>query len=202
MEEARAKSEARVRAAVAAYVEHLKKQAAAKEAAEAEKEAEMAAAAAAAPGQAPPKVTAFTPVKPKSKRVTIGGKSGGTVITVYQLVLAMMGGAALCMMLFLIWWQPHLILTGSASVLSLLGGFLYSYLYYTNQRVKNQMGQLVSSWRLAGAGAPLVGWLRGLSGAFGGLEHRPPWDAPAPADCSYCHMLPTPLPVPLPKSTS
>jgi len=91
--------------------------------------------------------TPYSPVsiiKPQSKRVTIGGPKGGKVVTMFQALAALLAGWALVCLLFLVWWRPLLFVTGGFTGVSVLVGFLYSFLYFRNTLQKRQVQQLVS----------------------------------------------------------
>ena len=79
----------------------------------------------------------------KQRRVTIG-KDGETVYTIGTFLAAGAGAWALVMVLFLLWWRPHLYLTGGATGGAFFVGLLLSFVYYANLKKKEQYQQVVS----------------------------------------------------------
>jgi hypothetical protein len=79
----------------------------------------------------------------KQRRVVIG-KDGEAVYSIGTFIAAAGGAWLLVLVLFLLWWRPHVYLTGGATGGAFFVGLLLSYLYYANLRKKEQCQQVVS----------------------------------------------------------
>lgn len=79
----------------------------------------------------------------KQRRVVIG-KDGEVVYTVGTIIKAVAAAWTLLLILFLLWWRPHIGLTGGATGAAFLVGILLSYVYFANLRSKEQYQQVVS----------------------------------------------------------
>lgn len=78
----------------------------------------------------------------KQRRVAIG-KSGESVYSFGSFLAAGGGAWVLGLLLFLLWWRPHLYWTGGASTGAFLVGLLLSYVYFANVKRKEQYQQVV-----------------------------------------------------------
>lgn len=83
------------------------------------------------------------PWRIKQRRVKIGLPEH-RVLTIGQLLAGCGLVWSALLMLFLAWWRPYWGLTSGASSLGLLGGLMYSYLYYRNCKKKLERQQVVS----------------------------------------------------------
>jgi multisubunit Na+/H+ antiporter MnhB subunit len=72
------------------------------------------------------------------------GKDGEVVHSIGNFVVAGAGAWGLVLVLFLLWWRPHLGITGGATGAAFFVGLLMSYSYYANMRKKEQYQQVVS----------------------------------------------------------
>lgn len=79
----------------------------------------------------------------KQRRVTIG-KDGEPVYSIGTFLAAGAGAWALVVVLFLLWWRPHLYITGGATGGAFFVGLLLAFVYYSNLRKKEQYQQVVS----------------------------------------------------------
>jgi hypothetical protein len=79
----------------------------------------------------------------KKKKVVIGHKE--RVYTLAELLGIALAVWIGLLLLFLLWWSPHWGMTAGAAGMGLFFGFLYSFLYFTNLRQKDEVQQLVSS---------------------------------------------------------
>lgn len=78
----------------------------------------------------------------KQRRVAIG-KAGEPVYSIGSFLAAGGGAWVLGLLLFLLWWRPHLYWTGGASTGAFLVGLLLSYMYFANVKRKEQYQQVV-----------------------------------------------------------
>lgn len=83
------------------------------------------------------------PWRQKQRRVVLG-KDGEVVHSIGNFVVAGAGAWGLVLVLFLLWWRPHLGITGGATGAAFFVGLLMSYSYYANMRKKEQYQQVVS----------------------------------------------------------
>lgn len=79
----------------------------------------------------------------KQRRVKIG-KEGEPVYSFGSFLAAGGGAWVLGLLLFLLWWRPHLYWTGGASTGAFLVGLLLSYTYFANVKRKEQYQQVLS----------------------------------------------------------
>jgi hypothetical protein len=82
----------------------------------------------------------------KQRRVVIG-KDNEAVYSIGTFIAAGGGAWLLVLVLFLLWWRPHLYITGGATGGAFFVGMLLSYIYYANLRKKEQYQQVVSVWQ-------------------------------------------------------
>lgn len=80
--------------------------------------------------------------KEKQRRVAIG-KAGEPVYSIGSFLAAGGGAWVLGLLLFLLWWRPHMYWTGGASTGAFLVGLLLSYVYFSNVKRKEQHQQVV-----------------------------------------------------------
>jgi hypothetical protein len=122
-----------------------------------------AAGRAAGKAQAEAELTAARPTgalswRDKQRRVVIG-RPGDKVLSLGVLLAGAAGAWGAACLLFLVWWQPHLIWMGGATSAGLLGGLAYSWMYFANVRAKEARQQVVS--RCGGAA-----WVRPRGGGW------------------------------------
>lgn len=82
------------------------------------------------------------PWREKQRRVVIG-KDGEPVYNIGYFLTLAAGAWGVMLLLFLLWWRPHLGMTGGAIGLSFFVGILLSYVYFHNLKRKEQYQQVV-----------------------------------------------------------
>ena len=79
----------------------------------------------------------------KQRRIVIGA-NGEVVHSIGYYLFAAVGAWSGLLLLFLLWWQPHLYTTGGVTGAAFFVGILLSYMYHYNVRKKEQYQQVVS----------------------------------------------------------
>lgn len=80
----------------------------------------------------------------KQRRVKVGA-TGHRIVSVGKLLFGGLAAWSAVLLLFLAWWKPYWGVTSGATGFGMLGGMLYSYLYYHNCKKKLQNQQVVST---------------------------------------------------------